>query len=163
MLTVSLDIVKVNLDILRGSIYTEIQRDTNRFESKIVDLESRSMRENIMFFGKEADNDTCATVVRTFWAEVLGITDPSLIVIDRARRIGRTLTSAFGSQRIRPIVVKYNRFGDREMMRECGYIYKDKIKDGNYGVNDQYPREMLETRKSFTQLWTVRGANELPG
>jgi hypothetical protein len=105
-----------------------------------------------MFFGvKEEEGERCADKIRNFCKDVLEICDPDKIVIDRAHRIGRKLadTTINATPRIRPIVVKFHRFGDREMVRERGYQHRDRLKAGNFGVREQFPKEVAETRKKL--------------
>ena len=84
--------------------------------SKIVDLQSQSMRENLLFFGLAEhpgqDRENCVNPIEDFCEtelEIEGIGDS----IERAHRIGKFN----GTASSRPIVVKFASFRDRERIR----------------------------------------------
>ena len=89
----------------------------NKIDSKILDLESRSMRKNLMFFGvdeEDGDEDSaedCFDKIKTFLKEILDFGEGAArnIELDRAHSMGRKRDTA-----VRPIVVKFHRYSDRE-------------------------------------------------
>lgn len=112
----------------------------------IVDLQARSMRDNLLFFGidEAADNDVnenCIEAVQKFCAEKLEIDDT--LVLERAHRIGKRKQG-----KPRPIVVKFNRFQQRETVRHSS----SKLKDSRYSITEQYPKPIQENRK---RLWPI--------
>ena len=120
----------------------------SKTHKKLLDLESRNMRENLVFHGlPENVSENCEAVVKEFCVEKLKI--PSIeveaIVLDRVHRIGRTDKVKPGA--IRPIVAKFHRYSEREKVRETGYQLKDTLKAENLSVRPQLPSEVLENRK----------------
>ena len=69
----------------------------NKIDSKILDLVSRSMRDNLMFFGvdeMDGDDDNakdCFNKIKTFHKEILdfGEGEARDIELDRAHKMGR--------------------------------------------------------------------------
>ena len=71
------------------------------------DLEFRSMRENLLFLGKdETQNEDCAEKVKQFCEDELQMARDTVseIEFDRAHRIGKVKVGS-----VRPIVVKFHR------------------------------------------------------
>ena len=103
----------------------------NKIDSKILDLESRSMRENLMFFGvdeEDGDDDNaedCFDKIKAFLKEILDFGEGQARdkELDRAHRMGRKRDTA-----VRPIVVKFHRYSDREKVRIRGYEKRDILK-----------------------------------
>lgn len=64
-----------------------LRTSCKKYESKMEDLEGRSRRNNVIFRGIENINgNNCISKVRTFCAEILGVTD---IAVNRAHTLGR--------------------------------------------------------------------------
>lgn len=81
---------------------------------QLVDLQSRSMRSNLLFFDMKENCDgrqeNCIDTVLQFCSEKLNIKEvKNGIKFDRARRIGRR-----SAQKPRPIIAKFNYYQDRE-------------------------------------------------
>ena len=94
------------------------------FENEISELKARSMQQNVLFFGLaeapvgEADNPE--SKLRDFLKGELNLEDPNFIntvVFDRVQRIGRP--KRFIGANPRPIVARFERYRDRETIREA--------------------------------------------
>jgi hypothetical protein len=126
---------------------TQMLSTTNE---KVIDLQWRSMRENLIFYGiQEAQNfsengENCEERVKDFIKNILGLEDQ--IEMDRAHRLGRYKQDR---ARPRPIVVKFNLFKQKEKIKQ---IAREKLTDSEYWVKDQYPREMEEKRKGLYSI-----------
>lgn len=115
-------------------------------KDELTDLKSRSMRENLVFYGlKEENEENCEILVKELIQTELGI-DPSSMEIDRAHRLGST-----SARKPRPIVVKFHRYLDREMIRikTIEEETRSKLKDKRLGVGIQTPPELREARKAL--------------
>lgn len=126
----------------------EHQAESSKFQRKLYDLESRSMRENLVFNGlPETANENCEFLVKAFCQEKLQMesTEVNQIVFDRIHRIGRLENLKPGN--IRPIVAKFHRYSERERVRQAGYEKRDALKRENLAVRAQLPQEVLEKRK----------------
>ena len=115
----------------------------------VLDLQTRSMRDNLMFFNiqepelrpKEVEN--CVETVINFCAEKLEILDATAIKLDRAHRVGPKRRG-----KNRPIVAKFNHYQDREKVRSAW----PKLKETDYGISEQFPKEIQDRRKILLQI-----------
>ena len=103
-----------------------------------------------MFFGvDEEDGDDnnaedCFDKIKAFLKETLdfGEGEARDIELDRANRMGRKRDTA-----VRPIVVKFHRYSDRENVRIRGYEKRDILKTKKLSVRAQWPKEIMDKRK----------------
>lgn len=114
-------------------------RNTN-LRSEIVDLKSRSMRDNLIFYKIAEERDECCeTKILEFIETKLGIANATTeIKLHRAHRIG-----AYRPDRTRPIVAKFAFYPEREKVRRAA----KNLKGTPYGLSEQYPKEVMETRR----------------
>lgn len=84
-----------------------------KLESKVADLESRSMRDNLLFYGvpEGGENEDCENLVRKVCAEhlKLNLQDVTNLVFDRVHRVGNA-----SDNKVRPIVAKFHYYKQRE-------------------------------------------------
>ena len=127
----------------------EVEKDTKsikssnqKLESKVDDLESRSMRENLMFYGikEEGDNENCEDLVKNVCNDTLKITTAHQLLFDRAHRVGRK-----SGVKARPIVVKFHYYHERELVRNRSFEYADALKTAKLGVGAQLPKDAKTT------------------
>jgi hypothetical protein len=115
----------------------------------IVDLQCRSMRDNLLFFNFDEDptpierkNENCIEKVLNFCSSSLGIDDAqSSIRIDRAHRIGK-----YTRDKQRPIVAKMNFYGDKVKIKD---LAREKLTDSPIRISDQFPKVIQERRKKL--------------
>ena len=114
-----------------------------KLESKVIDLEARSMRENLLFNGiPESDPENCEVKVKDFMVKELEI-DPHTvngITLDRVHRIGKPKGPGF----IRPIVAKFHKYAEREMVREKGYNKRNDLATRKLSVKPQLPNDVVQ-------------------
>lgn len=120
--------------------------DYTRLNEEVLDLQSRSMRDNLLFFGipecstfDQRKEEDCLNKIQMFCENSLKIENVDAIKIDRAHRIGN-----FNSNKTRPIVVKFNYFPDKLRVKRAAY---ENLKDTDFRVKDQYPKQIAERRK----------------
>ena len=123
---------------------TELDDKISMIDEKLLDVQWRSMRENLIFSGidetisRAGDFEDCEGRIRSFIREVMGIS--KLIDFDRVHRLGRFRP---GQSRPRPIVAKFTFYRDKEYVRQEA----PKVLIGTgYSVNEQFPQE-IETRR----------------
>lgn len=118
----------------------ETQKD---IEKTLIDLQCRSMRDNLLFFGlAEPDGnrkENCVNIVDEFCEDYLGISNISQD-IERAHRIGRRRSGEF-----RPVVVKFSSFRIREKVRSNA----SRLGGTRFGIQEQFPRQIQEQRKQL--------------
>lgn len=112
-------------------------------KKSLLDVQSRSMRENLLFFGiPEVSKENCIDLVKDFCVKELKIdTGVNKLQIDRAHRIGNKFTS--GSGKPRPIVAKFHSFQEKENIRQQSFM----LKNTRYGISEQYPKEIADKRR----------------
>ena len=125
----------------------EHQTEKVKLNRKILDLEARSMRDNLVFHGlPESTGENCDNVVKTFCRHKLDMGDEAdTIVFDRVHRIGRLENQRAGS--IRPIIAKFHKYSEREKVREIGYQKREALRAENMAVKIQLPSEVFDKRK----------------
>ena len=122
----------------------KLEEDNKVLRSKIVDLQARSMRDNLMFFNiPENEPENTTDIIHKILEEKMEIRDAqNTVKIDRSHRIGKKRE---GNQKPRPIVVKFNFYQDREYVR----THARKLKGTNIGISEQYPEEIESIRKTL--------------
>ncbi|XP_041346837.1 uncharacterized protein LOC121366455, partial [Gigantopelta aegis] len=113
-----------------------VMKDKDRLTEEIVDLQSRSMRDNLLFFNiKEGENENCYELIEKFCADKLELSDT--LLMDRAHRIGK-----INPGRDRPIMVKFSSFRQREQVRKSSF----KLKNTKFGIGEQFPKAVQQTK-----------------
>ena len=115
----------------------------NAMDRKLTDLEARSMRDNLMFYGlKEGgEAENCGEQVKELMASVLHVENAHDILFDRVHRVGQK------SGKIRPIVAKFHYYTDRERVRHASYTYANDLKTADLGVGAQLPKSLRDARR----------------
>jgi hypothetical protein len=88
--------------------------------------------------------------VADFIEEYLDL-DPSTMHVQRAHRVG-----APNKHKIRPIIVNFVNFKDVEVILENAY----KLKGTKFGINRDYPREIVVARSKLWPLYKKEKANK---
>ena len=114
--------------------------------SKVADLESRSMRDNLLFYGvpEGGDAENCELLIKTVMSEKLNVTDTQSIVLDRVHRVGSA-----SHNKVRPIVAKFHYYKQRELVRQASYARAEELKNHNLGVGIQWPQQIRDARKAL--------------
>ena len=115
-----------------------------QLKSDILDLKSRSMRNNLLFYGvpeEKDDSDTkCAQKVLEFMKSKCEIENAfQSIKRHRAHRIGR-----FNQSKMRPIVAKFAYYQDRENVRKCANKLQYPL-----GVSQQFQEKLWKHAKDL--------------
>ena len=125
----------------------------NKVSEDLLDIKSRSMRENLLFFGLQETHDRtdpnsmpedAEGLLRDFLkTEVLPDSQEMVdsIRFDRVHRLGRN----YDKDKPRPIVAKFENYSDREKVRKASYEV-NKERNG-YSVREQFPFEIEQRRK----------------
>ena len=117
----------------------ERRRQAASDHDAVVDLQWRSTRDNLVFYGiREETDENCNTVLAQFFTDELGVTGD--IDLARAHRMGKVTPG-----KTRPIVAKFERYQQRETVRMAG----PRLAGKKYGVSEQIPKEWQEKRKSL--------------
>ena len=132
---------------LHGSM-NEKRVNISECRKQILYLETYSRRENIKFDGipelttsRQQDASTATedttNVLVNFMEDVLGIEDAKSIEFQRVHRMGKPRNGS------RTIIARFLRYSDRDRVFKCGR----KLKDTNYKMFEDIPKELHELRK----------------
>ena len=107
---------------------------------RVVSQDERSMRDNLLFMGiPETDNENCEVVIQNFIDKNLPSTkENGKFSFERVHRIEKPQ-----STNPRPIVARFSRFKEREIVRTSAR----ELKNTNFSIREQYPMEILERRR----------------
>ena len=120
----------------------ENENNIKELEDKLLYQEVYNRRENLRFFGiPEAASgaEDTTKVVHHFFKEELELEDGENIEFQRAHRIGKKKTGE-----ARPVIVRFLRFPDRELVFRRVREMEDEI---DVKVYSDYPEEISERRK----------------
>ena len=135
-----------------------LQKDKASLEAKVTDLEYRSMRDNLMFYGiPEQLNEDCEARVKQFVSVALEIPQADKLTFDRVHRVGPPVQG-----KVRPIVAKFHYFKEREVVRSKSFELSDKLKAENVGVGAQWPKRCVKQGKTYMTLCSRRRLKGIP-
>lgn len=130
----------------------DMENISEKMESKIVDLQRRSMNENLMFYGvPEQEGEKCEELLKQeILIKTLQIpTEKAMgIKIDRVHRVGQKNTGT----KPRPIVAKFHDYQDREYVRRLSIEKREDLKRVNLGIGIQWPQETREKRRQLIPI-----------
>ena len=141
----------------------ESKFEINDLRKQLLYLETYSRRENVKFFGidevvlaSEVDSPTEDTrdLVFKFLENNLRIANPhGGIEFQRVHRLGKPNNS---SDKPRPIIARFLRYSDKEMVMDQARKELKRQEDKQFSVFDDIPKELYEIRKS--QMKKFKGA-----
>lgn len=135
--------------VLKGSVksltegMTRLSADNKNIREAIIDLQARSMRDNLVISGiPEQVDETPEETVKSFIQNQLKLPAETVknISFHRVHRLGGRRQE---NQRPRPIVAKFEHFKQKELVKGRGR----ELRGTNFSVNDQFPREILDRRR----------------
>ena len=121
-----------------------LHSERDQLKTKLTDLEARSMRDNLMFYGlKETKDENCETLVKDFCTNKLEI-EGAKLVFDRVHRVGGNT-----AKKPRPIVAKFHYYSEREAVLTAAGDRSDDLKQENTGVGIQRPKAVRGARRNL--------------
>ena len=141
------------------SNYTQLKKD-------FLELQTRSMQENLLFFGipgfdEQSRSDAPTGVnnatskpepenveenLRRFMTNELNLESPEYVANLKFDRVHRLGSRRINRQNPRPIIAKFERYSDREKVRKAG-IDLNSNPISKYKVREQFPKEIEDRRK----------------
>ena len=122
--------------------------EIDRLKESVLDMQSRSMRDNLVFVGlEEGKDEDCSRVLERFLHEQLHI--EKTVECDRVHRMGAQRDDR---QRPRPMVAKFTYYKDKDLVRKAGF---ENLKGTKFYINEQFPKEIEDRRR---RLYPVRRA-----
>ena len=135
----------------------ELRLENEKLNEALLDLQTRTMQKNLLIFGVyevEGPNLTSEQLVRDFFRDQLtfreGVPiDIGSLAFERVRRIGRRTNfkdiRSGELPRPRPIVVVFERFVDREVIKNAA----PSLKGTRFSIREHFPSEIEERRKDL--------------
>jgi hypothetical protein len=125
---------------MTDSLYEDnerLKKDYKELQDKQIEMQSRSMRDNLIFTGiDETEHEDTEMTLKRFLEDEMNISDD--IGFHRVHRLGR------GQKR--PIVAKFVLHKEKEKVRK---LAPEKLRNKPYGINEQYPKEINDRRKAL--------------
>ena len=129
------------------SIMLKMQKLETEQKEKLLDLQSREMRDNLMFYNfKEEKGETdqhCMEKLYDLMENELGLQNARAIQFHRVHRVGR-----YNRTKTRPIVAKFAFYPDRERVRAAA----KNLEGTNYSIGQQFPKEIQDRRRRLVPL-----------
>ena len=138
----------------------KIEERRTQMEDKLTDLECRSMRDNLIFYGiPETAAEDCENKVKELCKEKLGILNADTFVFDRVHRLG----SEQNTRKPRPVVVKFHLYKEREIVRNKSFEREtsDRLRRENLGVGVQWPKQVREARRELRPIYKKKNVGNL--
>ena len=140
-----------------SSLYSKVEDNVSLFQTRcntlndeLLELKARSMQSNLVFYGlaeaPKGEPDNPESKLRDFLRNELTFDTPETVnnvVFDRVHRLGRPRRDQ--NSYPRPIVAKFERYRDRELIRQAARELNDK--DNGYNIREQFPPEIEARRK----------------
>lgn len=148
MLSINVDEVKVkqvDLDEARKTTnrtVKSIQDENASLQEKLLDMQCRSMKNNLVFTGLlEQRDENCEEKLRSFIYNEMNITHR--IEFGNVHRFSKRPT--LENDPPRPIVARFLYYNDLVQVKRAGKYLRGK----NFGVNEQFPMEIEQRRKQL--------------
>ena len=129
------------------SILEKMQKLEADQKEKLLDIQSREMRDNLIFYKIPEQRDEtaqdCEDKVRNLIEREMNVSSAREIRFHRVHRIGR-----FNRNKTRPIVAKFAFYPDRETVRKAA----KNLEGTNFSVGQQFPKEIMERRKRLVPI-----------
>ncbi|MEW8547166.1 MAG: hypothetical protein AB2693_26950 [Candidatus Thiodiazotropha sp.] len=133
-----------------GENITKFEDRYSALNNDLQEIKARSMQSNLVFYGlgeaARGTNDHTEDKLKDFLKNELSLEKPEIIndmVFDRVHRLGRPRDNQDSNPR--PIVAKFERYKDRELIRIAGKDLNEKR--NGFSIREQFPPEIEAKRK----------------
>ncbi|CAB3983606.1 Hypothetical predicted protein [Paramuricea clavata] len=134
----------------------KLEAENIKLHNAVIDLQARSMRDNLIFYNiQEREHENTTKIIHDLLEEKIGMVNAKETVkIDRSHRLGKRRNEP---SKPRPIIVKFNYHQDREFVR----LNAKKLKGTNFGISEQFPTEIEQTRRTlYPELKKAKAAGK---
>ena len=149
----SRDFDSKSIDLLQAkqkeidSIMQKMQKLEAEQKEKLLDLQSREMRDNLLFYNfKEERGETdqqCMEKLYRLMENELALQNARDIQFHRVHRVGR-----FNRNKTRPIVAKFAFYPDHERVRGAA----KNLEGTSYSIGQQFPKEIQDRRRRLVPI-----------
>ena len=121
-----------------------LQKQCDELDMDLIDVQGRSMKQNLLFYGiaEGGEKEDCGEAAKEVLRSVLKIPNAGDNLFDNVHRVGQ-----FSAGKVRPIVVKFHYYTDREKIRQAAFAAADEMKAANLGIGAQIPKKVRDARK----------------
>ncbi|CAC5388880.1 unnamed protein product [Mytilus coruscus] len=146
-------VIREDTDSANEAIF-RLQKDLDELYTRHIDLQTRSMRENLIFTGipmqdKFEESESTEKVLEKFMTEQLKLCQ--IAEYDRAHHFGKEYVERFPDGSVtfmtKPIVCRFRNFKEREFVRKAA----SELRGTHFGIREQFPKEVNDKRK---ELWS---------
>lgn len=126
---------KISLEMVK------IREDNDKLRSTVAELQSQSLQNNLVFYGiYDKPGENTEQLVKSFIFDMLNVN----------RSIDLSTAYRMNTQRKpRPIVVKFERYKDKEHIRSVA----KRLKGTPFGISEHFSREVLKERKRLLPIY----------
>ena len=118
----------------------DIKRDSAQFKEHIIDVELKTMSNNLIFYNlPENEDENCVDVITKFCKDTMKLENAEQLRLSDAHRLGKI------GPNTRPILVKFISFEHRELVRRNA----KNLKGSAFGISEQLPIEIQNRRKKL--------------
>ncbi|KAK3105279.1 hypothetical protein FSP39_021534 [Pinctada imbricata] len=120
---------------------SETEKERNELREKVIDLQCRSMKYNLVFtgLGGESRTEDAEATIRDFIYYELNL-NPENIKFGNVHRFGK-----FKGRHPRPIVARFLHQKEMKLVKDNAY----RLKGSNMGINEQYPASIEDKRREL--------------
>lgn len=145
-----------------NTLQTEVEKlskENKQMKTEMLEIQCRNMRNNVVIMGlkEEETEDYSATenIVKDFMRKDLKMTESQAAeaTIERAHRLGRVKDP----QKPRAVVVRFLNSKSKDEVMGRGF----KLKDTQYSMFQQFPREIVERRRILIPIMKERKAQKM--
>ena len=138
-----------DIKTLADDVNSKHQQEINVLKEKAVDLEDRSRRSNLVFYGIEEvgprETENCEARVLTELLLGGGVIREDELhgsLFDRAHRLGGKKPD---QNKPRPIIARFTSYKDKEEILNQSY----KLRDTRYGISEDFSKPTLQVRSEL--------------
>lgn len=132
------------IDSLKSKV-SQMETQRSECEDIVNEMKCADLKNNLLFFRVNDDEsettEQCHEKIVNIMKEEMKINNASHIQIIKAERMGK-----YKLDKIRPIVVRYGSFDEREIVRKS---CKNLKRENPVGVSQHYPKDIADKRKAL--------------
>ena len=134
----------------------KLEAENTKLLNTVINLQARSTRDSLIFYNiQEKEQENATKAIPNPLEEKTGMENAKETVkIDRPHHLGKKRNRL---DKPRPIIVKFNCHQDQEFVG----INAKKLKATNFGISEQFPSEIEQTRRAlYPELKKAKAAGK---
>lgn len=156
-----MEVMRVKVKKLETSV-NHISRENTKMKEKMLEMTTRSMRDNLIFTGiPEKKDETAEEALRNFFTDKLGMSREAAreITFHRAHRLGARrspaspgnplFTEVVMQAKPRAVIACFEHYRQRDMVFSLGPTLRGKP----FGISQQFPTEIVDRRRALLPIF----------